>query len=44
MDDDRLEAFLEDLEIAKLVRERTAAGPATPLEPLMEQFGITLAN
>lgn len=34
--------LIEDLEIAQLVRERTAAGPATPLEATAAKLGIDL--
>ncbi|MHA6695608.1 hypothetical protein [Homoserinimonas sp. A520] len=44
MEADRLESILEDIEIAALVRERTAAGPATSLDPLLDHFGITLVD
>lgn len=37
-----LQPFLEDLEIARLVRERQAAGPAIPLADVASEFGIDL--
>ncbi|WP_255523533.1 hypothetical protein [Salinibacterium sp. ZJ450] len=42
MDDDWLEAILEDLEIAAIVRERTAAGPAVPMTALLAEFGVQI--
>ncbi len=33
---------IEDLEIAQIVRERTAAGPTTPLADTAAEFGIDL--
>ena len=39
-----LESLLEDLEIAALVRERTAAGPPTPLIDLAVQLGLDPAD
>lgn len=36
--------LIEDLEIAHLVRERTAAGPATPLEETAAKLGIDLGT
>jgi hypothetical protein len=38
----RLLPIIEDLEIAEIVRERTAAGPATPLVDTAEKLGIDL--
>ena len=35
--------LIEDLKIAQTVRERTAAGPATPLEETAAKLGIDLA-
>lgn len=35
---------IEDLEIAQLVRERTAAGPAQPLGPLAASLGLDPAD
>lgn len=37
-----IEPILEDLEIARLVRARQAAGPAVPLEDVAAEFGIEL--
>ncbi|PPG94306.1 type II toxin-antitoxin system Phd/YefM family antitoxin [Rathayibacter rathayi] len=34
--------LIEDLEIAQIVRERTAAGPATPLAETAAKLGIDL--
>ena len=34
--------LIEDLEIAQIVRERTLAGPATPLEETAAKLGIDL--
>jgi len=34
--------LIEDLEIAQIVRERTAAGPATPLADTAAKLGIDL--
>jgi hypothetical protein len=34
--------LIEDLEIARIVRERTAAGPATPLAETAAKLGIDL--
>lgn len=34
--------LIEDLEIAQVVRERTAAGPATPLHETAAKLGIDL--
>lgn len=39
---DRLLPIIEDLEIARIVRERTAAGPATPLNETFEKLGVVL--
>lgn len=36
--------LIEDLEIAQIVRERTAAGPATPLDETAAKLGIDLAT
>lgn len=36
--------LIEDLEIAQIVRERTAAGPATPLEETAAKLGIDLST
>jgi hypothetical protein len=36
--------LIEDLEIAQIVRERTAAGPATPLEETAAKLGIDLGS
>lgn len=41
---DRLLPIIEDLEIAQLVRERTAAGPATPLVDTAEKLGVDLST
>lgn len=35
--------LIEDLEIAQIVRERTEAGPATPLAETAAKLGIDLA-
>lgn len=35
-----LESLLEDLEIAALVRERSAAGPPTPLSESAARLGL----
>lgn len=34
--------FIEDLEIAQMIRERSAAGPATPLADTAAKLGIDL--
>ena len=39
-----LQPFLEDLEIARVVRERQAAGPAVDLAEVAGEFGIDLDN
>lgn len=36
--------LIEDLEIAQIVRQRTAAGPATPLEDTAAKLGIDLGS
>jgi hypothetical protein len=36
--------LIEDLEIAQIVRERTAAGPATPLDETAAKLGIDLGS
>ncbi|CAN5479465.1 hypothetical protein BH10ACT6_BH10ACT6_13040 [soil metagenome] len=36
--------LIEDLEIAQIVRERTAAGPATALEETAAKLGIDLGS
>lgn len=41
---DRLLPMIEDLEIAQIVRERTAAGPATPLVETADKLGIDLST
>ena len=40
----KLLPLIEDLEIAQLVRERTAAGPATTLVETAEKLGVDLST